>query len=103
MNQSMLKSGKLLKDKEEMLRTVAECNLIMTDVLARVAVTDKFDIAWKDEHYGRIFDKLRDDYEVEERKEFLDEKVFVCTSPAFSCLPHTASWAVASCAPPAGL
>ena len=75
MNQSMLKSGKLLKDKEEMLRTVAECNLIISDVLARVAVTDKFDIAWKDEHYGRIFDKLRDDYEVEERKEFLDEKV----------------------------
>ena len=75
MNQGMLRSGKLLKDKEEMLRTVAECNLIMTDVLARVAVTDKFDIAWKDDHYGRIFDKLRDDYEIEERKEFLDEKV----------------------------
>ncbi|KAK9821170.1 hypothetical protein WJX74_003961 [Apatococcus lobatus] len=75
MNQGMLRSGKLLKDKEEMLRTVAECNLIMTDVLARVAVTDKFDIAWKDDHYGRIFDKLRDDYEIEERKEFLDDKL----------------------------
>ncbi len=54
----------------------------MTVVLAWMAVVANFDIAWKDEQRGIIFDKLRGEYEVEERKDFLDERVFICTSTA---------------------
>lgn len=59
----------------ELLRLVAEGNDLMTDVITKLGVNDRFDIAWKYVQYGRIWDYLRSELEVDARFKTLDMKL----------------------------
>lgn len=59
----------------ELLRLVAENNDLMTDVIIKLGVNDRFDIAWKYVQYGRIWDYLRSELEVDARFKTLDMKL----------------------------
>lgn len=61
--------------KDQLLRKVATTNLLLTDVLIKVRVLDRMpDLAWKYAHYGRIWEFVKNDLELDTRFEALKEK-----------------------------
>lgn len=62
-------------NKEQLLAMVAENNILMTDIISKLGLHERYDIAWKDVQYGRIWEYLRTELEMENRFETLDMKL----------------------------
>lgn len=77
MNLEMHKTGSLSASigKDELLKLVAQNNLILTDIITKLGLLDYHDVAWKTSQYGRIWEYLRRDFDVEARFETLSDKL----------------------------
>lgn len=76
MNLEMAESASIAGvDKQELLRLVAENNIVMTDIVSKLGVHERFDVAWKSVPHGRIWEFLRAELELEPRFEALDMKL----------------------------
>lgn len=76
MNFEMAESASIAKvDKQMLLRLVAENNIVMTEIISKLGVHERYDIAWKHFHYGRIWEFLRSELEMEPRFKTLDMKL----------------------------
>lgn len=62
-------------NKQELLQLVAENNIVMTEIISKLGVHERFDIAWKYAQYGRIWEYLRSELEMEPRFKILDMKL----------------------------
>lgn len=62
-------------DKNVLLRLVAENNIVMTEIISKLGVHERYDIAWKYVQYGRIWEFLRSELEMEPRFKTLDMKL----------------------------
>ena len=62
-------------DKQVLLRLVAENNIVMTEIISKLGVHERYDIAWKYVQYGRIWEFLRSELEMEPRFKTLDMKL----------------------------
>jgi uncharacterized Rmd1/YagE family protein len=76
LNQEMMESANIGKlNKQVLLQLVAENNIVMTDIISKLGVHERYDIAWKFAKYGSIWDFLRTELEIETRFETLDMKL----------------------------
>ncbi|KAL4448324.1 hypothetical protein ABPG75_005543 [Micractinium tetrahymenae] len=58
-----------------LLQLVAENNIVMTDIINKLGVHERFDIAWKHVSYGKIWDFLRSELEMDGRFKTLESKL----------------------------
>lgn len=76
MNLEMAESASIANvDKQVLLRLVAENNIVMTEIISKLGVHERYDIAWKHVQYGRIWEFLRTELEMEPRFKTLDMKL----------------------------
>jgi uncharacterized Rmd1/YagE family protein len=76
MNLEMAESASIANvDKQVLLRLVAENNIVMTEIISKLGVHERYDIAWKYVQYGRIWEFLRSELEMEPRFKTLDMKL----------------------------
>lgn len=76
LNQEMTETANISKlNKQVLLQLVAENNIVMTEIISKLGLHERYDIAWKDARYGNIWDFLRAELEVENRFETLDMKL----------------------------
>lgn len=78
MNSTMKRRGDF-KDvkKSKLLSLVAENNMILTDIIAKLGLQERFDIAWKSNQHNEVYEHLREELEIEDRFEIVQTKV--CT------------------------
>ena len=77
MNEAMRKaqSFKPVATKEELLQMVAQNNLLFTDIISKLGIMERFDIAWKSTNCNDVYEHLRADMEIENRNSNLQVKV----------------------------
>ena len=76
MNLEMAESASIAGvDKQVLLRLVAENNIVMAEIISKLGVHERYDIAWKYVQYGRIWEFLRSELEMEPRFKTLDMKL----------------------------
>lgn len=76
LNQEMMETANISKlNKQVLLQLVAENNIVMTEIISKLGVHERYDIAWKDAKYGHVWDFARTELEIETRFETLDMKL----------------------------
>ena len=77
MNKEMRRTGtfKPVASKEELLQMVAQNNLLFTDIISKLGIMERFDVAWKHNNCSDIYEHLRADMEIENRNSNLQVKV----------------------------
>ena len=90
MNSTMKRRGDF-KDvkKSKLLSLVAENNMILTDIIAKLGLQERFDIAWKSNQHNKVYEHLRDELEIEERFEIVQTKVTTFHALSMLCASHT--------------
>ena len=82
MNKEMRRTGtfKPVATKEELLQMVAQNNLLFTDIISKLGIMERFDVAWKHNNCSDIYEHLRADMEIENRNSNLQVKVWPQTA-----------------------
>lgn len=76
LNQEMMESSNIGKlNKGVLLQLVAENNIVMSDIISKLGLHERFDVAWREAKYGELWDYLRTELEIESRFETLDMKL----------------------------
>lgn len=76
MNEEMLATGSTGSvDKHGLVALVAENNLVLADVVNRLGLRERYDVAWKHAEYGELWDFLRHELEIEARFDAVDAKL----------------------------
>ncbi|KAK9829572.1 hypothetical protein WJX72_006550 [[Myrmecia] bisecta] len=76
MNQEMQRSGNFANvGKKDLLKLVAENNVIATDIISKLGVNERFDLAWKNAEYHTIYQHLRDELEMVDRFDNMNSKL----------------------------
>ncbi|KAI7995499.1 Sporulation protein RMD1 [Camellia lanceoleosa] len=74
-NRGMEKTGTFTMKRKKLFQLVGKANSNLADVILKVGLFDRSEIAWRDAKYGQIFEYLRDEYEVTQRFGNLDFKL----------------------------
>lgn len=74
-NRGMEKTGTFTMDRKKLFQLVGKANSNLADVILRVGLFERSDIAWRDAKYALIFEYLREEYEVTQRFGNLDFKL----------------------------
>jgi uncharacterized Rmd1/YagE family protein len=63
------------QDKRRLFQLIASNSTVITDVLSKLGIFDKSDVAWKYADYTPAWEGLREEFEVEERFKHLEYKL----------------------------
>ncbi|CAI8619633.1 unnamed protein product [Vicia faba] len=74
-NRGMEKTGTFTMDKKKLLQLVGKANSNLADVILKVGLFERSEIAWRDAKYAQIYEYLREEYEVAQRFGNLDYKL----------------------------
>ncbi|KAL5759430.1 hypothetical protein ACOSP7_017955 [Xanthoceras sorbifolium] len=74
-NRAMEKSGTFTMDRTKLLQLVGKANSNLADVILKVGLFERSEIAWRYAKYAQIHEYLRDEYEVAQRFGNLDIKL----------------------------
>ncbi|KAF7124361.1 hypothetical protein RHSIM_Rhsim12G0133600 [Rhododendron simsii] len=74
-NRGMEKTGTFTMERKKLFQLVGKANSSLADVILKVGLFDRSEIAWRDAKYAQIFEYLRDEYEVTQRFGNLDFKL----------------------------
>ncbi|CAL0318220.1 unnamed protein product [Lupinus luteus] len=74
-NRGMEKTGTFTMDKKKLLQLVGKANSHLADVILKVGLFERSEIAWRDAKYAQIYEYLREEYEVAQRFGNLDFKL----------------------------
>ncbi|PON79615.1 hypothetical protein PanWU01x14_008470 [Parasponia andersonii] len=74
-NRGMEKTGTFTMDKKKLLQLVGKANSNLADVILKVGLFERSEIAWRDAKYAQIYEYLREEYEVTQRFGNLDFKL----------------------------
>jgi len=75
-NSSVRASGTFKSsDKGFMFKSVAHNNAIFIDMISKIRLKDRSDMAWNNTHYAEIHDGLREEFEIEDRFEQIEYKL----------------------------
>ncbi|XP_058194617.1 protein RETARDED ROOT GROWTH, mitochondrial isoform X2 [Rhododendron vialii] len=74
-NRGMEKTGTFTMQRKKLFQLVGKANSSLADVILKVGLFDRSEIAWRDAKYAQIFEYLRDEYEVTQRFGNLDFKL----------------------------
>ncbi|KAL9389146.1 hypothetical protein Peur_017751 [Populus x canadensis] len=74
-NRAMEKTGTFSMDRKKLLQLVGKANSNLADVILKVGLFERSEIAWRDAKYAQIYEYLREEYEVTQRFGNLDFKL----------------------------
>ncbi|XAR65238.1 hypothetical protein NMG60_11009287 [Bertholletia excelsa] len=74
-NRGMEKTGTFTMTRKKLFQLVGKANSNLADVILKVGLFDRSEIAWRDAKYAQIFEYLREEYEVTQRFGNLDFKL----------------------------
>uniref|UniRef100_A0A166DSZ9 DUF155 domain-containing protein n=1 Tax=Daucus carota subsp. sativus TaxID=79200 RepID=A0A166DSZ9_DAUCS len=74
-NRDMEKSGTFKMEKKKLFQLVGKANSNLADVILKLGLFERSDIAWKDAKYAEIWEYLRDEFELTQRFASLDFKL----------------------------
>ncbi|KAJ4960641.1 hypothetical protein NE237_020551 [Protea cynaroides] len=66
-NRGLEKNGTFTMDRRKLFQLVGKANSNMADVILRVGLFERSEIAWRDAKYAQILEYLREEYEVAQR------------------------------------
>lgn len=74
-NRIMEKTGTFTMDRTKLIQLVGKANSNLADVILKVGLFDRSEIAWRRAKYAQIYEYLREEYEVTQRFGNLDFKL----------------------------
>ncbi|CAH8327076.1 unnamed protein product [Eruca vesicaria subsp. sativa] len=74
-NRGMEKTGTFTMHRKKLFQLVGKANSNLADVILRVGLFDRSEIAWREARYAQIYEYLREEYEVTQRFGNLDFKL----------------------------
>ncbi|KAF9677112.1 hypothetical protein SADUNF_Sadunf08G0073900 [Salix dunnii] len=74
-NRAMEKTGTFTMDRKKLIQLVGKANSNLADVILKVGLFERSEIAWRDAKYAQIYEYLREEYEVTQRFGSLDYKL----------------------------
>ncbi|KAH7677838.1 hypothetical protein IHE45_07G109100 [Dioscorea alata] len=74
-NRGMEKTGTFTMQRKKLFQLVGKANSNLADVILKLGVFERSDIAWKNANYAQIWEYLRDEYELTQRFGSLDFKL----------------------------
>ncbi|XP_021295734.1 uncharacterized protein LOC110425219 [Herrania umbratica] len=74
-NRGMEKTGTFTMDSKKLFQIVGKANSNLADVILKLGLFERSDIAWKDAKYAQIWEFLRDEFELTQRFASLDFKL----------------------------
>ncbi|XP_076947637.1 protein RETARDED ROOT GROWTH, mitochondrial-like [Bidens hawaiensis] len=74
-NRVMEKTGTFNMERKKLFQLVGKANSNLADVILRVGLFDRSEIAWRAAKYAQIYEYLREEYEVAQRFGNLDYKL----------------------------
>ncbi|CAN1237665.1 Protein RETARDED ROOT GROWTH-LIKE [Linum grandiflorum] len=74
-NRGMEKTGTFSMDSKKLFQLVGKANSNLADIILKLGLFERSDIAWKDAKYGQIWEYLRDEFELTQRFASLDFKL----------------------------
>ncbi|XP_058070155.1 protein RETARDED ROOT GROWTH, mitochondrial isoform X2 [Magnolia sinica] len=66
-NRSMEKSGTFTMQRKKLFQLVGKANSNLADVILKLGLFERSEIAWRDANYAQILEYLRDEYELAQR------------------------------------
>ncbi|KVH96173.1 Protein of unknown function DUF155 [Cynara cardunculus var. scolymus] len=69
------KTGTFTMDRKKLFQLVGKANSNLADVILKVGLFDRSEIAWREAKYAQIYEYLREEYEVTQRFGNLDYKL----------------------------
>lgn len=76
LNSSVEKTGVFSAlEKQALFRLVALNNTLFTEIISKIGLLERSETAWKDVEYTRIWEGLREEFEVEDRFEKIEFKL----------------------------
>ncbi|KAL5706332.1 hypothetical protein ACHQM5_024516 [Ranunculus cassubicifolius] len=74
-NREMEKTGTFTMKRKKLFQLVGKANSNLADVILKLGLFERSDIAWKDAKYAQIWEYLRDEFELTQRFASLDFKL----------------------------
>lgn len=74
-NRGMEKTGTFTMQRKKLFQLVGKANSNLADVILKLGLFERSDIAWKNANYAQIWEYLRDEYELTQRFGSLDFKL----------------------------
>ncbi|XVE75316.1 hypothetical protein DITRI_Ditri12bG0084600 [Diplodiscus trichospermus] len=74
-NRGMEKTGTFTMESKKLFQIVGKANSNLADVILKLGLFERSDIAWKDAKYAQIWEFLRDEFELTQRFASLDFKL----------------------------
>ncbi|CAO2826213.1 unnamed protein product [Amaranthus hypochondriacus] len=74
-NRAMEKTGTFTMERKKLFQLVGKANSNLADVILKLGLFERSDIAWKDAKYAQIWEYLRDEFELTQRFASLDFKL----------------------------
>lgn len=74
-NREMEKTGNFTMERKKLFQLVGKANSNLADVILKLGLFERSDIAWKDAKYAQIWEYLRDEFELTQRFASLDYKL----------------------------
>ncbi|XP_073125565.1 protein RETARDED ROOT GROWTH-LIKE [Henckelia pumila] len=74
-NRGMEKTGTFTMKRKKLFQLVGKANSNLADVILKLGLFERSDIAWKDAKYAQIWEFLRDEFELTQRFASLDFKL----------------------------
>ncbi|XP_050386455.1 protein RETARDED ROOT GROWTH-LIKE [Argentina anserina] len=74
-NREMESTGKFKMKRKKLFQLVGKANSNLADVILKLGLFERSDIAWKDAKYAQIWEYLRDEFELTQRFASLDFKL----------------------------
>lgn len=74
-NRAMEKTGTFQMERKKLFQLVGKANSNQADVILKLGLFERSDIAWKDAKYAQIWEYLRDEFELTQRFASLDFKL----------------------------
>ncbi|KAJ0047127.1 hypothetical protein Pint_06126 [Pistacia integerrima] len=74
-NRGMEKTGTFTMESKKLFQLVGKANSNLADVILKLGLFERSDIAWKDAKYAQIWEYLRDEFELTQRFASLDFKL----------------------------
>lgn len=75
LNKGMEKTGTFTMKQKKLFQLVGKANSNLADVILKIGLFERSDIAWKNAKYAEIWEYLRDEYELIQRFGSLDFKL----------------------------
>ncbi|KAG8055307.1 hypothetical protein GUJ93_ZPchr0001g31557 [Zizania palustris] len=85
-NRVMEKTGDFTMQRKKLFQLVGKANSNLADVIIRLGLFDRSEIAWKNSNYAQILEYLREEYELNQRFGSLDFKLKFVEASDLVCI-----------------